>query len=115
MPVRQEYEKLTAELTATQKDRQTLNAQMDAANHQFGAPDSHDPANSPVDVSALAITSSSSLPTFPRISVIYIFGLLAGAGGAYLLVVLLHRNDDTLHSSQEATAMLAVPIIGTVS
>ncbi|HUO10647.1 MAG TPA: hypothetical protein VM008_20265 [Phycisphaerae bacterium] len=119
MPVRREYEKLTAQMNSTQKDMQSVAAQIDAFNHQFGNPDSSDNstplAAGPVDIAPLEFSSASALPIYPKLPMIYLIGLAGGVAAAWLVALLLHRLDRSLHSAGEAAAILDVPIIGAVS
>ena len=114
MPVRQEYEKLTGQLAATQKDEQAIAGQVESLNHQFGA-NNGSAANGPVDISVLAMLPSSSLPTYPKLPLIYFLGLFLGGGAAYLIALAFHRFDHTFHSGREASGVLGVPVLGVVS
>ncbi len=114
MPVRQEYEKLTAQLATTQKDQQSLAAKIESLNHAF-SDSTTNTADNPVDITPLALDPSSSLPTYPKLPLIYLAGLLLGIGTAWLTALAFHRFDHTFHSGREAHALLALPVLGVVS
>jgi hypothetical protein len=113
LPVRQEYEKLTGDLAATKKERDQAREQTRQFDQHFKG--SAEKELAIAEVKALAIADSSTLPSFPRLSMVYGIGLLIAAAAALALALLLHRMDRSLHSVQEAAVALEVPILGAVS
>lgn len=114
MPVRQEYEKLTGQLAATQKDQQAVAGKMESLNHAFSDA-AGGSGTGPVEITALALEPSSSLPTYPQLPLIYMAGVVLGGGVAWLIALALHRLDHTFHSGREASAVLGIPVLGVVS
>jgi hypothetical protein len=113
-------EAITGQLAAVKKDREATQAALKEFDRQF-APAASQPGAALtldvplMDVSRLALQSASTLPTFPRLPVIYGAGLLAGLAAAAAVATLLHRGDRSLHSAHEAAALLDVPVLGVVS
>jgi hypothetical protein len=124
LPARREFEQLQAQLATTQKSRQTLHSQLEQFDRQFPADSSPAlppaiaaaPAAQPlVEVSPLSLSSSSTLPVFPQLPLVYAAGLLVSLAIAAAIVALLHKTDHVLHSPQEASTLLDVPLLGAVS
>jgi hypothetical protein len=115
LPIRQEFEKLTAALASTQKERAQVRTRTEAFETQFGAKGNEAKASAIVEVTPLSLTSNSTLPSFPQVPLVYAAALLIGAVIAAAFALVLHRMDRTLHTVHDVTATIDVPIIGAIS
>ncbi len=122
MPARRELDRLTKDLDTTKKDRQTTATQLDQFDRRFGKsddavaiPSTLTLKDSLVEISPLTLAEASTLPSFPRLPLIYGTGLLIGFAAAAGLAKFLQRSDRSFHHPQEAAAVLGIPVLGAVS
>jgi hypothetical protein len=113
LPIRQEFEKLTSELASTRKERELVRTRTEDFERQFGGRDAR--TADIVELTPLAMTSNSTLPSFPRVSLVFVAALAMGAIAAAALALVLHRMDRALHTPQDVLETLDVPVIGTIS
>ena len=114
-PARHEYEALAADLDATRKAHQAVAGQLDAFDHRFRTADVATGTNPFIDIAPLAITTRSTLPSFPRPLPVYITGLLVGLAAALLLASVIHHTDHSFRNPREVASAIDLPILGAVS
>jgi hypothetical protein len=115
LPIRQEFEKLTSSLASTQKERAMVRTRTEDFEREFGAKGNEAKGSAIVEVTPLALTSNSTLPSFPQVPLVYMSALLIGAVIAGALALVLHRMDRALHTVRDVKAALDVPVIGAIS
>jgi hypothetical protein len=115
LPIRVAFEKLTGELSSAQKERALVRTRTEDFERQFGAKGSEAKGSSMVEVTPLSLASSSTLPSFPQVPLVYGAALLIGVVVAAALLLALHRMDRALHSVRDVADTLDVPVIGAIS
>jgi hypothetical protein len=110
IPLRQEYEKLSAQLASIQQNRQTLTTRLEQLHRAVPADDS----TGVVAVQLLIFSRNSDWPTFPQLPVVYALAVVIAAAITAALAWLLRTLDHTLHVPSEVSAILDIPVAGAI-
>jgi len=100
LPIRREFEKLTDQLASVRKERETVK-ERDVV--KVGA------------VGVLGMGADGTLPRFPRLIPTYVLGIALAAGVTMLGALVVHKRDHAMHTLQEVSAAIDLPILGVIS
>jgi len=115
LPIRQEYEKLTGSLESAKRERALVRTRTEDFQRQFGAKPGDEKTAGVVEISPLTILTTSTLPSSPRLPLVFAAGLLLAAVVTAGVAFMLHRMDRALHSPRDVADTLDLPILGAVS